>query len=72
MKEAGKGTAVAEEICSTDNLDKESYDQAREKAAKVLAEEKSDTLEKRNPATGKNKNKRKKKQIWLFLRKCIL
>ena len=63
MKEAGKGTAVVEEICSTDNLDKESYDQAREKAAKVLAEEKSDTLEKRNPATGKNKNKRKKKQI---------
>lgn len=70
MKEAGKGTAVVEEVCSTDNLDKEAYEQAREKAAKVLAEAKADTLEKRNPISGKNKNKRKKKQnwLWLFLR----
>jgi hypothetical protein len=63
MKEAGKGSTVVEEVCSTDDLDKEAYDQAREKAARVLAEEKAETLEKKNPISGKNKNKRKKKQV---------
>jgi hypothetical protein len=57
MKDSGKSSAVIEEICSTDKFDKEAYDEARQKAAKVLQEEKSENSEKKTAGFGKNRKK---------------
>ena len=60
MKEAGKSSSIVEEICSTENLDKSTYDEARQKAAKILLEQKAETSEKKT--FGKNKKRFGKKQ----------
>ena len=57
MKDSGKSSSIIEEICSTKKLDKQSYDKAREEAAKILLEEKSENSEKKTAAFGKNKKK---------------
>ena len=50
-------TKIVEEICSTEYLEKGVYDIAREKAAKILLEEKSEISEKKSAALGKKKKK---------------
>ena len=62
MKEAGKSSVVAEEICSTEDLDKKAYEEARQNAAKILLEEKTENWEKKGSGFGKNK---KRKHNWI-------
>jgi hypothetical protein len=58
MKEAGKSSVVVEEICSTEDLDKDTYEEAREKAANILLEEKAESREKKGPSFGNNKKRK--------------
>jgi len=67
MKEAGKSSKISEEICPTENLDKVAYEEARQKAAKILSEEKSEFSEKKSAALGKKKKKKFIKWLYLLL-----
>ena len=64
MKEAGKSSKILEEICPTESLDRSAYDEAREKAAKILLQEKSEISEKKSASLGKKKKKDFRKQKW--------
>ena len=59
MKEAGKSSKIQEEICPTESLDRSAYEEAREKAAKILLQEKSEISEKKSAALGKKKKNKK-------------
>lgn len=58
MKEAGKAEKLVEENCSMEDLDKEGYEKAREKAANILLNEKSEISEQKMAALGKKKKKK--------------
>ena len=58
MKDAGKSSVVVEQICSTEDLDKKAYEEAREKAANILLGEKADNWEKKGSAFSKNRKRK--------------